>query len=183
MDEWLQALANPSFMPHGHCYLWRADILWLNVISDVVIGVAYFTIPVILVTLLIKRKTVIPYANLLGLFGSFILLCGFTHFISVLVVWYPLYAFHGWVKAVTAVVSIFTALKLIPILPEILSIPDLKRSFNEASQRIRELQEKNQQLQSFQEVALDREERILELKAEVNELLRIQHQEAKYSIE
>ena len=183
MTEWLKAITNPSFMPHGHCYLWRSDILWLNVVSDIVIGVAYFAIPFILLVLLVKRKGVIPYANILGLFTAFILLCGLTHFVSILVVWYPFYVFHGWVKAVTAVVSIFTAIKLIPLLPDLLSIPELKRSYGEASRMVQELTEKNRQLQSFYDVSLDREERILALKSEVNQLLKEQKRDPRYTIE
>jgi hypothetical protein len=29
--DWLQPA---NFMPHGHCYLWRPDVLWLHVGSD-----------------------------------------------------------------------------------------------------------------------------------------------------
>ncbi|MBA6363403.1 hypothetical protein H4J42_06575, partial [Colwellia sp. BRX8-8] len=56
MNEWLQQFANPNFMPHGHCYLWRPDILWTHVISDITIGVAYYLITIILGILLYKRK-------------------------------------------------------------------------------------------------------------------------------
>ncbi len=183
MKEWLQQLANPSFMPHGHCYLWQPEILWLNVLSDIVIGIAYFTIPVVLVTLLLKRKEDIPHANLLGLFGAFILLCGTTHFVGILVVWYPFYEFQGWVKLVTALVSIFTAIRLVPLLPDLLDMPDLKKSYGEASRMVRELTEKNQELQAFYDVSLDREERIMELKEEVNQLLENQDKEPKYTLE
>ena len=33
-----------NFMPHGHCYLWRPDILWLNVGADLALSSAYFLI-------------------------------------------------------------------------------------------------------------------------------------------
>lgn len=183
MNEWLQQLANPSFMPHGHCYLWKPEILWLNVASDIVIGIAYFTIPVVLVALLIKRNQDIPHANLLGLFGAFILLCGFTHVVGILVVWHPLYEFQGWVKLVTAVVSIFTAIRLVPLLPRLLEMPDLQKAYTEARCMVRELTEKNQELQSFYDVALDREQRIMALKEEVNQLLAAQNKDPKYTLE
>lgn len=34
-----------SFMPHGFCYLWMPTILWLHIISDTIIALAYFSIP------------------------------------------------------------------------------------------------------------------------------------------
>lgn len=45
-----------SFLPHGHCYLWRPDILWLNVGSDLLIALAYYSIPVSLIYFVRKRK-------------------------------------------------------------------------------------------------------------------------------
>lgn len=37
------------FMPHGMCYAWRPDILWLHVVSDMAVAIAYLTIPFALV--------------------------------------------------------------------------------------------------------------------------------------
>ena len=38
------------FMPHGHCYMWRPDLLWTNVIADGLIALSYVTIPFTLAT-------------------------------------------------------------------------------------------------------------------------------------
>jgi hypothetical protein len=87
--ELLSNLLNSSaFMPHGFCYLWRPDVLWLNVGSDLLIGLAYFTIPLILLYFLRQSKK-LPYPWVIALFAAFILLCGTTHFIAVWAVWEP----------------------------------------------------------------------------------------------
>ena len=39
-----------GFMPHGHCYLWNTRLVLLHVISDCLIGLAYFSIPITLVS-------------------------------------------------------------------------------------------------------------------------------------
>ena len=49
MGEFLARLFSSDFMPHGHCYLWRPEILWLHVFSDSVITAAYYFIPLALV--------------------------------------------------------------------------------------------------------------------------------------
>jgi len=49
-----------GFMPHGHCYLWRPGVLWLHIVSDALITLAYFSIPCVGIdptaVLLVGRK-------------------------------------------------------------------------------------------------------------------------------
>lgn len=37
-----------SFTPHGHCYLWTPALLWMQVLSNVVIGVSYLVIAAVI---------------------------------------------------------------------------------------------------------------------------------------
>ncbi len=117
----LQWLFKQDFMPHGHCYFWRPDILWTHVLSDGVIALAYFSIPITLVYFLSKRKD-FPFRGVLALFAAFIILCGTTHIFGIITVWKPIYALDGLVKAVTALVSIATALVMVPLVPIALSM-------------------------------------------------------------
>ena len=41
----LESFFHNAYMPHGHCYLWQSHILWTNVVSDILIAAAYFSIP------------------------------------------------------------------------------------------------------------------------------------------
>jgi EAL domain-containing protein (putative c-di-GMP-specific phosphodiesterase class I) len=45
LDQISALLDQQSFIPHGHCYLWMPEVLWLHVMSDAVIAAAYFSIP------------------------------------------------------------------------------------------------------------------------------------------
>jgi hypothetical protein len=36
-------LETASFLPHGFCLLWRPDLVALHVVSDLSIGLAYFS--------------------------------------------------------------------------------------------------------------------------------------------
>jgi signal transduction histidine kinase/ActR/RegA family two-component response regulator len=118
MFDWL---LNRDFMPHGHCYLWRPDILWTHVLSDAIVALAYFSIPITLVWFVRKRKD-FPFPAVLWLFAAFIVLCGTTHIFSIITIWYPIYALDGVIKAMTALVSIATAVMMIPLVPAALSM-------------------------------------------------------------
>ena len=50
MPDFLQQLfSSDGFMPHGHCYLWNPGLVWLHVVSDALISLAYTSIPFTLV--------------------------------------------------------------------------------------------------------------------------------------
>ena len=112
-------LFNADFMPHGHCYFWRPEIVWLHVVSDGLIALAYFAIPIMLVYF-IRRKKDVPFNWMFLLFGAFILLCGATHVIRIWTLWHPVYRLDGVVKAVTAWASVMTAILLFPLIPKAL---------------------------------------------------------------
>ncbi|HEY8095352.1 MAG TPA: PAS domain S-box protein [Methylobacter sp.] len=111
-----------NFMPHGACYLWLPSILWLHVISDTVIVLAYYSIPFALLYFVHKR-TDLAYRWVFVLFGVFILLCGTTHLMSIWTIWHPDYWLDGLIKLATALVSIVTALLIWPLIPKLLRLP------------------------------------------------------------
>lgn len=110
-----------DFIPHGHCYFWRPDIVWLHSISDLLIGLAYYSIPLSLVYFTRKRKDV-PFNGLFFLFAAFIFWCGTTHFLNILTLWIPVYRLDGVAKAITACISVYTAIILVPMIPRALAL-------------------------------------------------------------
>jgi two-component system, LuxR family, sensor kinase FixL len=111
-----------DFMPHGHCFLWLPDILWLHVLSDAGVAIAYLLIPFALVYFVHKRPD-IPFQNVFLLFGAFILLCAITHLMSIWTLWHPDYAIEGVIKALTAIVSLATLFAIVKLLPAALKLP------------------------------------------------------------
>lgn len=111
-----------AFMPHGHCYLWRPEVLWLNAGSDLVIALSYFSIPIALVVFVKKRKDLV-FNWIFRLFAAFIMACGVTHLVEIWTVWNPDYVVQGLVKLYTAGVSFVTAFLLWPLMPKALKLP------------------------------------------------------------
>lgn len=121
--DYLRALLNvDSLSPHGICLLWRPELIWTHVISDALIGLAYFSIPVAL-AYFISRRPDIGFHGVFWAFAVFILACGTTHFISIWTLWVPDYGAEALVKAATAIASVATALALWPMLPRALAVP------------------------------------------------------------
>lgn len=126
MDEFFtRILDSSSFMPHGHCYLWRPDVLWLNVVSDASIALSYYAIPAFLVYFVSKRKDLV-FNWIFVMFALFIVACGTTHIMDIWTVWNPAYGSQGLVKLFTAGVSLATAVALVPLMPKALALPSPK---------------------------------------------------------
>jgi len=116
------AARSADFMPHGYCFLWNPWILWLHVISDGLITLSYYWIPLVLIYFIRKNRD-IPFNRIFWMFGTFILACGTTHLMEIWNVWHGSYVLAGVVKAATAAVSVLTAAMLIPLVPKVVSLP------------------------------------------------------------
>src|ERR1700684_3247729 len=113
MMNFIESLfSSDGFMPHGFCYLWNAKLVWLHVISDSLIALAYFSIPVTLIYFIRKRRD-LPFNWMFVSFGMFILACGTTHIMEVWTLWHGTYWLSGAIKAVTAMASVPTAILLV----------------------------------------------------------------------
>ncbi len=122
MDFLRQLFGSGDFQPHGFCYLWNARLVWLHAISDLLIALAYLTIPVTLVWFIRKRRD-LPFSWIFVCFGVFIVACGATHVLEVWNLWHANYWLAGVIKAVTAAASIVTAILLIRLVPQALDLP------------------------------------------------------------
>ncbi len=115
-------LADKQFIPHGHCYLWNQKLVGLHIVSDCLIAVAYFSIPITLLYFVRKRQD-FPFNWMFLLFGLFITSCGTTHLMEIWTLWHPIYWLSGCIKAITAVISLYTAFEMIPLVPKALALP------------------------------------------------------------
>jgi signal transduction histidine kinase len=139
----LNWLLQNDFMPHGHCYYWRPDILWTHVLSDGIIALSYFSIPITLLYFL-RRRPDVPFPAMIALFAAFIVLCGAGHVLEIWTVWQPIYALQGLEKAATAAVSLITAAAMVPLVPKALAMrtpAELQHEIDKAVGRLRETQD------------------------------------------
>jgi PAS domain S-box-containing protein len=122
------------------CYLWKPDLLALHVISDSLITLAYFSIPFTLMYF-VRRRRDLEFNWMFVCFAIFIVACGTTHLMEIVTVWRPEYWVSGTIKAITALASVPTAILLVRLIPQALSIPSPASLRSEIAERQRAEQE------------------------------------------
>lgn len=133
-------------MAHEFCYQRDPKLIWLHVVSDVLIGVAYVSISTTLAYIVYRASKGIPFNWVFLAFGLFIVSCGLTHFMEVWVIWEPVYWLSGYVKVVTAAASVATAIALFPLVPKIFRLVAQARA---SEKRRIEIEQLNQELERF----------------------------------
>ncbi|WP_202220673.1 PAS domain S-box protein [Okeania sp. KiyG1] len=131
-----------EYRPTGQCYLWNPSLVSLHLVSDTLITIAYFSIPLILVYFIQQRKD-LPFPYIFWLFSAFIVSCGTSHLLDVWTLWHPTYWVSGTLKAITAIISLLTAFELSILMPQALALPspaELEKANQELHKQIVERQ-------------------------------------------
>ena len=139
-----------QFIPYGHCYLWKTNLVGLHLASDLLIAISYYSIPITLFYF-VRNKEFPP--RLVLLFAAFIVSCGTTHLIEIWTLWYPYYWISGIAKGITALISIYTAFELYKTIPFALSLPrpeKLRLTEEKLQQEIIDRQKTEQALQKIE---------------------------------
>ena len=150
----LKPFFDQSYAPHGYCLLWQPELIWTHVIADSLIALAYFSIPVALISF-VRRRQDIAFSRIFWLFALFIMACGATHIMSIWTLWNSNYGLEALLKVVTAVASVATAIVLWPLIPKALALPspaklhavnaDLEQMVHQRDRAIADLQEQSRQ--------------------------------------
>ena len=76
MNEFWRSILGPEMPPHGHCYLWNEQLVFLHVLSDTLITLSYFTIPLALIVL-VKRRDDLKFNYMFLMLAVFIFVLRF----------------------------------------------------------------------------------------------------------
>jgi signal transduction histidine kinase len=158
MFQFFRNLLQSDFMPHGHCYFWKPEILWLTVGGDAITAIAYYSIPFMLFYFA-KTRQDLAHKHVFILFGAFILLCGTTHVMDIWTAWVPTYRLAAVIKMLTGLVSISTAVVLYKSIPSLLAIPSnfqLEAANQKLKNEVEEKEHAQAELQKAKEVLENR---------------------------
>lgn len=130
-----------------NCGVWSPLHGWIYIISDLLIWLAYFAIPVLLGFFVYKKQVEnIPFKTVLVLFIIFILACGFTHLMDAAIFWWPAYKLSAVLRAGTAIVSLVTVFSLIKVIPDVLELKSPAYLEKQIQERTKALTDLNNQL-------------------------------------
>jgi C4-dicarboxylate-specific signal transduction histidine kinase len=169
MLKMIEAMRASSFMPHGMCFLWQPGVLWLHAVSDAVIAVSYYLIPIALIYF-VRRRRDLPFNWMFVMFGVFILGCGTTHVMGIWTLWWPNYWIDGFVKAGTAAASVVTAALLWWLLPAMIALPSPEQLRRANEDLAREVGERRRAEAELQRARDELEIRVQQRTAELFEL-------------
>lgn len=127
MWEWIQSwFSTEGFPPRWRCGEWPEWLGWLHITADTATFVAYTAIPVVLASMLLRRRD-LPFPRVFGLFAAFIFACGSVHAVEAMIFWHPMYHLSGLLKAAMALASILTVVALVPVTRRVLALPGFQR--------------------------------------------------------
>lgn len=126
MDRLNWFLDRNAFCTRDHCGEWTPLLQTIHISSDILIGICYLCISLLLFTLLVSKKQIITeiFKPLIILFILFILSCGVLHFFEAFMFLFASYRLQGIFKLICAFLSIITTLYLVSKYSLIESIPD-----------------------------------------------------------
>lgn len=157
ITEFFQGLfATNQWPARWHCGHWTDFHGWLYIVSDLMVWLAYFLMPIIIIHYARKKKPGLKFHSVYLLFAAFILLCGTTHLLDAFMFWVPAYRVNALVRFITGVVSLFTVYYLIKILPEAFkqkTSRELEAEITRREAAEHQLEEANKGLEAFAYIA------------------------------
>ena len=168
-----------GYMAHGYCLLWEPGLVWLHVISDILTGLAYFSIPISMVYFLFRRRD-FPFTHMAVIFTLIFFSCGITHFFAAYIIYYPVYWQEGYVKAATALVSIIGAIMFIPMIPKALALPSLHNALEEIKGLNKTLQKQLEEQKVTEKAKTESESRLRTLLQTIPDLIWLKDPEGVY---
>lgn len=151
MEFFQNLFSGAGFIPRAVCGQWTPGLIRLHNASDFFIWTAYIAIPIVLVKFAYSKRSELPFRQLFWLFGLFILACGTTHLMDIVMFYNPLYRLSGLIKLVTAAASWGTVMALFHVVPHALKMrspDDLEREIEQRQSAEAELRSARDQLES-----------------------------------
>jgi signal transduction histidine kinase len=140
-STFVQWFSSAGFTPQGNGYLWAPELMWMYLISDATIGIAFYSISAALVYFVSTRIN-IQFNWIYVMFAIFIFAAGTIHFIKIWTIWHPVYWLDAGVRSIAAVASIATAILLWPLIRKAAPLPGTDRLHEVINQLEHEIAER-----------------------------------------
>ena len=160
MLSFLERLSDTEGLtPHGFCLAWEPWVLWANMYGDGGTAIAYLAIPILILYFALRCHGVNLPRRIAWSFAAFITLCGVTHFVHILTLWWPIYRIEAILKFLTATVSLWTVGIMIPLIPKALRLvhpKELEKAHDVVVQQAIALRQANEEIAASNEALKQR---------------------------
>ena len=117
----LNILTTDLFLSEGDCYSWQSSLIWLHIIGDLAITLAFYSLSVMMIYLVRKQEEQI-FPPQFGLLSAFMICCGTIYILEIWSIWQPIYWLTGGVKIITVIIFIIMANKMLPHISQTVSL-------------------------------------------------------------
>ena len=139
---------------HGASLLWKPELIWLNVVSDAMVSVAFFTTAFVLAFFLWRRHRELMFRGVFLIFAIFVAVCGVTRLLSIYTMWVPAYELEAVIKVFLALISVPVTVALLLALPRILVSPtriQLANAYSALEEEVKQRREAQAMVKRFEE--------------------------------
>ncbi|WP_333177875.1 PAS domain S-box protein [Microcoleus sp. AT9_A5] len=112
---------NHNFIPPDSCCQWQPQLMGLHAASDLLIALAYYSIPALL-TYYARKQRNVPLSKRFLLLGALFFCGGTTHLMQVWMLVHPNYGLSSSIAALTAIISWWAVASLIPWISQVLAL-------------------------------------------------------------
>jgi len=113
---------NHNFILQGACCQWQPQLMGLHAVSDLLIALAYYSIPAILTYYYARKQGDVPLSKGFLLLGAWFFCGGTTQLMQLWMLVHPSEWLSSSLAAVTAVISLWAVAELIPWVPQMLAL-------------------------------------------------------------
>ncbi len=112
---------NHNFIPQGGCCQWQPQLIGLHAVSDLLIALACYSIPAMLICYFARKQWDVPLSKGFVLLGAWFFCVGTTHLMQVWMLAHPGEWLSSSIATATAVISVWAVASLIPSLSQLLA--------------------------------------------------------------
>ena len=135
-----------GFPPRWTCGTgWTRPLGWSHIGSDIVISLAYFAVPCVVLHFVSRRDEVKFPRSFWILLTLIFVSCGLVHLFESVIFWWPVYRLSAALKLITAVVSCSGVVLLFRVLPTVLLLKHPDELQREVAERRRAETELNEE--------------------------------------
>jgi PAS domain S-box-containing protein len=139
-----------QFISQDDYYQSFPELVSVYIVSDSLIALSYYSIPIPLLYLVRKRYN-LPFDWILLLLGTFLIACGITYLIGIWSLGNLTYWISRLLKVIIAVILLYIALRLVSLVSKVLALPSLTAANQKPESKISEQQQTETALKASEE--------------------------------